>query len=297
MLAAVASLVIILSPVAADPGVTNSVYEKLTQNGVPLHSGEVIRLPPPVMPNGLNAEQQTEILKKVAGKFPFDRFVRDSAVAPFVLEINSVENDKQQRGGQRLDFYFVAYASREVLFEEGLFTDLVGVQEGKSAASKILTTHTLTAEELQARKLPASGSAENSESLVAVDAPILERVQLQGVGIGVKQKSADSLLGAWMLDDRFVDDAQYPNRWRPILRDQAGRETLGNPTPYSGLGGYIKITWLHEPQGAVLVECHAAFDEPHGWFEGKNLLRSKLPLVVQDNVRDFRRKLAKRSGK
>ena len=152
MLAVVASLAVVLNAVNADPA-TNPVYDKLTQVGVPLHSGELIRLPQPVMPDGLDAQQQTEILKKVAGKFPFDRFVRDSAVAPFVLEINSVEDNQQQRGGQRLDFYFVAYGSREALFEEGLFSDLVGVQEGKSASSKPLTTHTLTSEELQARQL------------------------------------------------------------------------------------------------------------------------------------------------
>ena len=37
----------------------------------------------------------------------------------------------------------------------------------------------------------------------------------------------------------------------------------------------------------------AVFAEPTGWFEGANLLRSKLPLVVQNNVRNMRREWLK----
>ena len=44
--------------------------------------------------------------------------------------------------------------------------------------------------------------------------------------------------------------------------------------------------------GAVLVEYHLVFEEPQGWFGGSNLLRSKLPLVCQDGVRKFRRRMA-----
>ncbi|MBL9123480.1 MAG: hypothetical protein JNG90_07590 [Planctomycetaceae bacterium] len=289
----VASLAMVSSVVGGEP-ISKDVFLHLTQMGVPLQSGQMVRLPAPVLPDGLDAPQQAEILKRVAGKFPLDRFLRDAVVSPFVLEIESIGGEGQ-RGGQRVDFYFVAYGTRKALLAEGLFSDLVGAREEKSSGSEPWSTHTLTPEELAARKLVVRETPELSESFVAVDVPILERVQLQGVGIGVKQQNADSLVGAWMLDPRFQGDSQFPNQWRPILRDQAGRMSLGEATPYAGLGGYTKLTWLHEPAGAVLVECHAAFDEPHGWFEGKNFLRSKLPLVVQDNVRDFRRKLAKRS--
>jgi hypothetical protein len=34
-----------------------------------------------------------------------------------------------------------------------------------------------------------------------------------------------------------------------------------------------------------------AFDEPTGWFNGANLLRSKLSVLVQDSVRKFRREI------
>ena len=115
-----------------------------------------------------------------------------------------------------------------------------------------------------------------------------------GIGRFVAGVTGVASLGEGGPDGSEVDHAAA--RREAIERDQLGKTKLGPPTPYAGLGGYIKVTGLHEPAGALLVECHAVFDEPQGWFDGKNLLRSKLPLVVQENVRTFRRKLAKVSG-
>ena len=56
---------------------------------------------------------------------------------------------------------------------------------------------------------------------------------------------------------------------------------------------YLKITKLAEPAGAVFAEQHITFVEPHGWFDGENLLRSKLPLSVQENVRSTRKEFIK----
>ena len=76
-----------------------------------------------------------------------------------------------------------------------------------------------------------------------------------------------------------------------------GAQQLGDPHPYSGFGGYIKVSELVEPAGALLIEMHFVFDEPEGWFGGKNLLRTKLPLAVQENVRKFRGELKKATQK
>jgi hypothetical protein len=273
-----------------------AVLDELIHEGVRLQSGQFVKLPPPIMPDGLDGSRQTAILRQAAGKYPLDRFLRNSIVSPFTLEIKSIHDATGSRGGQRVDFYFVAYGGREALMDEKLFDELVRVQEGQSRSPRPMTTRALTADELTSRGLSPREAGQLAESYVVIDLPILERVQLSGIGRAMRQQTEQSLLGAWKLDDQFADDPQFANRWRPILRDQVGRMSLGPPHPYSGLGGFIKITRLHEPPGAVLVECHAAFDEPYAWFEGKNLLRSKLPLVVQDNVRKFRAKLARASG-
>ena len=98
--------------------------------------------------------------------------------------------------------------------------------------------------------------------------------------------------GAGRIDPRFDKDASLTNQWQSLGRDSLGQLKAGPPQPYRAAGWYLKVTRLHEPAGANLVEYHVAFDEPHTWFDGANLLRSKLPLVAQDAIRRFRRKAA-----
>ena len=57
----------------------------------------------------------------------------------------------------------------------------------------------------------------------------------------------------------------------------------------------MKMTKLHEPAGAIFCEAHVIYAEPHGWFDGANLLRSKLPAAVQTEVRSLRREMLKAS--
>ena len=90
----------------------------------------------------------------------------------------------------------------------------------------------------------------------------------------------------------------------PVARDRgkiitAVREAakLDEAHPWDGAAFYLKITKLAEPAGALFVEEHVVFAEPTGWFDGANLLRSKLPLVIQNNVRTMRREWAKGPGK
>jgi hypothetical protein len=105
-------------------------------------------------------------------------------------------------------------------------------------------------------------------------------------------RGPDCFLVAARIDPRFAADSAYPNRWRAISRDEAGYARLGPWNPYSAGGLYLQVTRLAAPPNAVFIELHQVFDEPQGWFSGANLLRSKLPLVVQEEIRTFRRKLA-----
>ena len=70
------------------------------------------------------------------------------------------------------------------------------------------------------------------------------------------------------------------------------RSSRGRPHPFAHAGGYAKITRLVVPADAVLVECHLVYEEPYGWFDGINLVKQKVPVMVQEKVRTFRRKLA-----
>ncbi|MGH7136826.1 MAG: hypothetical protein ACREHD_13890, partial [Pirellulales bacterium] len=151
----------------------------------------------------------------------------------------------------------------------------------------------LTDDELNERKLKLRKTDQEEESYFHISSPLLDKVLVEGIGHGVTTRGAYSTLAASLLDPRFIDDPKYPNRWRPLARGASGRKEAGDAQPYSGFGGYCQVVELKEPRGALFVECHMAINEPHGWFNGTNLLRSKLPVLMQDNVRTLRRKLAR----
>ena len=52
---------------------------------------------------------------------------------------------------------------------------------------------------------------------------------------------------------------------------------------------------MEEPEGALFIECHILFAEPKGWFGGTNQLVAKMPLVVQNQVRNTRTELMRAS--
>ena len=42
----------------------------------------------------------------------------------------------------------------------------------------------------------------------------------------------------------------------------------------------------------MLMECHIVYEEPYAWFDGASLVKQKVPLMIQEKVKIFRRKLA-----
>jgi hypothetical protein len=103
----------------------------------------------------------------------------------------------------------------------------------------------------------------------------------------------ESSVLAGLIDPRFNEDADFPNEWRPVLGVDGGKLQLGNPTTYISAGGYTKITRLHaaQAQGVELVEYHLVYEEPNGWFNGQNPLRSKLYDQALQDVPNYRRQV------
>jgi hypothetical protein len=123
---------------------------------------------------------------------------------------------------------------------------------------------------------------------------LLDRVQVEMTSVSVVSRTDESLLVATRLDPRFAGDPEFPNQWRKLVRDETeDKVTLGPPHPYDCTATYLKITRLHEPKEALFVEYHRVSTEPKEWFGGANLLRSKLPILIQSEVRTFRREAVK----
>ncbi len=245
-----------------------------------------VRLPAPTLPPGLPAEQQAAALQQAAGKYSLDRWTRDSIVAPFVFNKETLKDDAGQRVGYRLDLWFVAYGDLATVEERGLFAEMLGADADDKDAGGPLSEAELSARNIQ---LPSDSAV--ARQLVRYSVPVMDRVQVAGVVRTESLRGEGSLLGFAQIDSRFNEDAQFANRWWPLAEDgQAGE---AEAQPYSGFAGYAIATTLAEPQGALLIECHAVIHEPYAWFDGRSLLSSKLPLLVQDNVRQFRRSLGK----
>ena len=137
---------------------------------------------------------------------------------------------------------------------------------------------------------------EKREGYGHIEFDFLEKVRLRMTGHATSSKTADSIVATAEVDPRFRDDKEWPNQWQSLSK-AGGALKVGPPEPYGGAGMYLKITKLADVPGAVFVEQHIVFAEPNGWFEGANLLRSKLPPAAQINVRNMRKEWAKAGGK
>jgi hypothetical protein len=240
---------------------SNALYEELRTRGVAVGPKLRAKLPEPSMADGLDARTQRAVIDTLAGT---DYSVEDYGI----------------------DVYLIAYG------------DLVTVA-GKDflsqwkSSNKDRQVHILTPAELTARKLTEHVEGPIQERFGHTVFPILEQVQISASLQAMTTRGTESVLGAAHIDPRFNADGEFPNRWRSIGRDACGQPVLGEPQPYDAAGLYIKVTKLHEPEGALFAEYHVVFAEPKGWFGGANVLRAKMPILAQSEVRAFRRDLLK----
>ena len=270
----------------------NAIYDALISRGIAVSPQETLKLPLPIMADGLNVAAQRKTIEALLnGRYDWDDFTRRAVVSPILLKI---ADDDPSAGevGRRVDLYFVAYGSLDKLGSENFLTDHLNIasannsdDEGKSA--KLLSNDDLIKRNLHAPQHPSD------PRWIATDSALLDKVRISATTQNVKTQTGDSVVIASVLDSKFDQDADFPNAWRPITVDDAGHRQVGSPQLYAGLGSYIKVTRLAEPTGALFIEYHVVFAEPQGWFHGANLLRSKLPIVAQDMVRTLRRYLEK----
>lgn len=270
----------------------NAVFELLVSEGLPAPDGARVKLPAPWLPDGLDAAGQRAALQRMAGPARgLDQLLRDSVVAPFVFEMSDVETASDTATMRRVDLWFVAYGDLEKLAQRGTIEQLIDDLRIQSPGDLPERQGVLDEEQLRKRGLFVPDSDNRQQRFAYATVALFERVLLSATQRVVLTRGPESVLAAGMIDPRFAGDSEYPNHWRPIERDPSGRLLLGQAQPYGAAGFYVKVTPLRAPAGALVIECHQVFDEPEAWFGGRNLLRSKLPILVQDGVRKFRRKL------
>jgi hypothetical protein len=289
------ALALLALSAGAAPATGNPLLDELLAQGLPA-GATTLRLPPPVMADNLDAAQQQKILDKASGSHPLDLFLRKSDDAPFTIKIESVEVGGQ-RVGQTMDVLFVAHGPLAAVTKNDGLDKLLGTAEKKAASGGSGKAQALTPEALKTRGITPLGDGGADERYVSIEADFLDKVRVTGVARSVRTLGPGTVTAAMQLDLRFANDAEFPNRWRSINRLAEDKDQLGPPLPYAGFGGYVKVTELKVPAGALFVELHTAFQEPKGWFDGPNVLRSKLPIATRENVRSFRRALRDAASK
>ncbi len=238
------------------------------------------------MADGLDAAGQRAVLEKVVGnRFSVRDFTAKIGTAPHVYTIRkiaSVSDDSPRILG--VDVSFIAYGSLDMVASRDFL-------EGLHKKSKDREIHVLTAEELDKRKLTVQSSKGREERYSHGVFIVLDRIELRAALHTIVTRQPDSLLATTRIDPRFDKDTDFPNQWRKITVDEEGQRSLGPAHPYPGARGYLKITRLHEPMGALFIEYHLIYTEPKGWFNGADPLTPKVPAIIQSEVRSFRQEL------
>jgi hypothetical protein len=292
MLRRIAPLIALLLLTNISKGEENPIFQELQTKGVGTATSS-LKLPKPILADGLDAPEQRKAIETITdGTRTFEAITRQSVVAPFILKIENAPDPKSTL--RAVDLYFVVYGKLSNISEEGLRK---AGQDETPGTDPVLASEVqeLESETLAERNITLAGE---QERIVHSVFPLFDRVRIAATLRTYETRSEESILLAGQIDERFAKDPKYPNLWQSLVRDDAGKLKLDPKTnAYAGSGFFAKATELKEPAGALFIEYHIVFDEPQGWFGGANLLRSKLPIAAQDQIRTLRRRIEKAEQK
>ncbi|MGB7345465.1 MAG: hypothetical protein WBD20_14720 [Pirellulaceae bacterium] len=261
------------------------LLEAITGEGIeiPLLGKAVIDKPS--IKSSQTADQRAAVLKAIAGGAGWKRFSRNSVVAPVSIDLDYLKDDAGTRMGHRVHLAFVVHASLETLKDKDLMKQMFSNDE-KSEDAEAVESEKITDEDLSKLGI----NSDDTTSFASVEFPLLDKVLVRGVLQLQQQTEDDTIVLAIKADPRFGER----NSWSPISDD--GQTSPPDWRAYEGAGGYLSVTRLSETDGdglssACLIESRFVVYEPVDWFSGSNLLRSKLPLMLQESARSLRRKL------
>ncbi len=258
----------------------------LTEHGVEVAEGVWSPLPTALVRLGVGDDEQS--LHELAGVAGWDRFVEDAVTAPVTVVIEAVTAG-DRRLGHRVRTAFVLHAALEKVQGEEAVKKTFGLEEDSKGA----TAKPLAAADLSAVGIEPDGSGH--EQFLFVEVPLLNRVKVRGVVRAEKHETPDGVQVAWEFDPRFGNEPRWRATWTRIEENELGGRIEGEPQPYKGCGGVVTVRKLAAEGGSgdvLVVESRMVICEPEAWFQGSNLLRSKIPLTSQEGVRVLRRKLA-----
>jgi hypothetical protein len=265
----------------------NSIYVELVGKGVPLSSEDKAKLPEFTMADGLDQTAQEKILKDVIAKQKdspptLKQFTENKLNAPFIKIDTAIPNSTSHQ----IDLYFIAYGNLQTVANGNFWKARIG-QKGKNG-----TLDFLKPKDLAQRGLTVIDQPKIKEAYAFADKiDLFEFVQVSGTARSMETIGDQSVVVAILLDPKFHGDKEFPNEWRKVTFGPKGAPQIGNPNPYDGVGAYAKVTQLQSPDDALFVEYHIIYNEPAGWFDGRHVLETKLPMMIDNDVKRFRKDL------
>ncbi len=231
--------------------------------------------------------QAPDDLRALAGAAEWERFATDSPTAPVTVVIEPFTADGT-RLAHKVHTAFTLHAPLERLREDETLRKSLGTEDD----SKGSTARPLTDEEVREAGLAIDSNGR--DKLVYLEIPLLNRVTIRGVVRAVATEHPDGVELAWQFDPRLREHPRWRATWTRLEENELGARVEGQPQPYRGCGGIIAARKLATDGGVdlVVVESRMVLGEPEAWFQGSNLLRSKIPLTTQEGVRSVRRRLA-----
>ncbi len=285
------------APAGKDTAVENPVYTRLLADGIKMSDGKSYKLRPPIMADGLDAAGQLAAIAKLAtARNSVKDILASDYYAPVVTRVRNARPPEDEGPAIRIiDVWFVAHGDWNTLVSKVFLQSTTAAEKGKSRV--VLKSGELTEQELHKRNLTATTTAGVEQRFLYTTFWLFDRVQVSATRLSALTRGKDVVLAAGRIDPRFDKDREYPNQWRPLLRDVEANIKPGPAHSFSRAGGYAKITRLKQRAGGVFIEFHLIYEEPYGWFDGINLVKQKIPAMVREKVRTFRRKLSVASAK
>jgi hypothetical protein len=271
----------------------NPIYVSVVRDGITAN-GATLKLPEPRLCDRQTAAAQRAATREVAGSDQrLDELVRNSVTAPYLIKV------RDQKAGDAtirvVDVWFVVYADIPEFdpAREAAKADGQEVEAGNMA----LRTRLLKPDELRAAGItppPSRPDRSGPSSWYAhLHGRLLDRIEFDATNHVVATRTGDSVIIAGRTDPAFDKPGPSANGWKPAGGGDAAGAAAVVLKPYAGGISYTKISRLAFRPGALLVEMHGAFVEPHDWFQGAPILRSKFGVVAQDQIRRLRRELAR----
>jgi mono/diheme cytochrome c family protein len=268
----------------------NAVYLDVLSRGVK-SDGTGVSLPEPQLRDGLDAAAQRAALRELAGSDQaLEERLRDSVTAPYTIRVCDAKASADVI--RVVDLWFVVHAdiARVDPLQEAARSDGKEVEAGNMAFRNRL----LKADDLRAARISPAGEVPGINTWYAhIQGRLLDRIAFDVTNEVVASRSSESLVIAARTALAFGKGGPNGNSWSAIT-SPGGPKVESAVHPYAGGCSYAKISRLIFKPGALLVEMHAAFVEPHAWFQGAPILRSKFSVIAQDQIRSLRRELAKK---